>query len=337
MRGAEGDLERALELGDHALAVWVPGARPFDFVNFLHLHANAKCWVGQFERSVELSRQARAVATDVHSAESLLRGGGLEALALAGLGRHEEAIAIWDELLELARELGPNPRVVLNYSTLAYRELYDLDEARSRSEQVIELSGGMSFGMPMQFATSDLLFTRLLAGDVGGAQAAWPSLWESAAHSTGWTTWLIASRLATARAEIALHAETPETAVEWAARAIDVARRTQRRKYEARSRTILGEALGQLGRREEALAALRAAVDLTDQLIGQPGRWRAREALGRVSHLLGDDDVAAVAYAEAGDLIESFAGTLAPSRSEKFLAAPQVSEILSLAGRTPTP
>ncbi len=79
----------------------------------------------------------------------------------------EEAIAIWDELFEVARELGPNPRVVLNYSALAYRELYDLDEARSRSEQVVELSGGMSFGMPMQFARSDLLFTQLLAGDVG--------------------------------------------------------------------------------------------------------------------------------------------------------------------------
>jgi class 3 adenylate cyclase/tetratricopeptide (TPR) repeat protein len=335
MRGAEGDLDRALELGDHALEIWAPGARPFDLVNFLHLHANAKCWSGQFERSVELSRQARAIATDVHSAESLLRGGGLEALALAGLGRHEEAIAIWDELFEVARELGPNPRVVLNYSALAYRELYDLDEARNRSEQVLALSGGMTFGMPMQFARSDLLFTQLLAGDVGGAQAVWPSLWEGAADATGWTTWLIAGRLATARAEIALHAETPETAIEWARRAIEIAQRTKRRKYEARSLTIFGEAFGLLGRRDEALAALRAAVALTDDLIGQPGRWRAREALGRVSQLLGEDDTAAAAYAEAGDLIESFAGALAPPRSARFLATPAISEILSLAGRSP--
>jgi class 3 adenylate cyclase/tetratricopeptide (TPR) repeat protein len=335
MRGAEGDLERALELGDHALEIWAPGARPFDLVNFLHLHANAKCWSGQFERSVELSRQARAIATDVHSAESLLRGGGLEALALAGLGRHEEAIAIWDELFEVARELGPNPRVVLNYSALAYRELYDLDEARNRSEQVLALSGGMTFGMPMQFARSDLLFTQLLAGDVGGAQAVWPSLWEGAADATGWTTWLIAGRLATARAEIALHAETPETAIEWARRAIEIAQRTKRRKYEARSLTIFGEAFGLLGRRDEALAALRAAVALTDDLIGQPGRWRARKALGRVSQLLGEDDTAAAAYAEAGDLIESFAGALAPPRSARFLATPAISEILSLAGRSP--
>jgi class 3 adenylate cyclase/tetratricopeptide (TPR) repeat protein len=335
MRGAQGDLERALELGDHALELWVPGARPFDFTNFLHLHANLTCWTGQFDRSVELSRQTRAMATDVHSAESLLRGGGLEALALAGLGRHEEAIAIWDEFVEVGRELGATTNVVLNYSALAYRELYDLDEARRRSEQVLELSAGMTFGMPVQFARSDLLFTQLLAGDVGGAQAVWPSLWEGATRATGWTTWLIAGRLATARAEIALHAETPETAIEWARRAIEIAQRTKRRKYEARSLTIFGEALGLLGRRDEALAALRAAVALTDDLIGQPGRWRAREALGRVSHLLGEDDTAAAAYAEASELIESFAGALAPERSARFLAAPAISEILSLTGRSP--
>jgi tetratricopeptide (TPR) repeat protein len=213
--------------------------------------------------------------------------------------------------------------------------VHDLEEARQRSERALELTAGETFGMPTQFASSDLLFTQLLAGDVGGAQAVWPSLWEGVAHATGWTTWLIAGRLATARAEIALHAETSETAVEWADRAIEIARRTKRRKYEARSLTILGEALGQLGRRDEALTALRAAVALTDELIGQPGRWRAREALGRVSHLLGDDDAAAAAYAEAGDLIESFAGTLAPARSARFLAAPAISQILSLAGRTP--
>jgi class 3 adenylate cyclase/tetratricopeptide (TPR) repeat protein len=335
MRGAEGDLDRALELGDRALERWVDGTRRYELINHLHLHANLTCWIGEFDRSVALSRETRATARDVHSAESLLRGGGLEALALAGLGRHEEAVAIWEELLVNARELGRNPAVVLNYSALAYREVHDLEEARQRSERALELTADETFGMPTQFARSDLLFTQLLAGDVGGAQAVWPSLWEGAAHATGWTTWLIAGRLATARAEIALHAETPETALEWAGRAIEIARRTKRRKYEARSLAILGEALGQLGRRDEALAALRAAVALTDELIGQPGRWRAREALGRVSHLLGDDDAAAAAYAEAGDLIESFAGTLAPVRSVRFLGTPAITEILSLAGRTP--
>jgi class 3 adenylate cyclase/tetratricopeptide (TPR) repeat protein len=334
MRGAEGDLDRALGLGDRALELWVPGARPHALRQHLHLHANATCWTGQFERSVGLSRQTRALAADVQSAESLLRGGGLEALALAGLGRHEEAIAIWDGVFEIARELGQNPQVVLNYSALAYRELHDFDEARRRSEEALELSAADSFGMPKQFAGSDLLFTQLLSGDVGGAQAKWPSLWEASAKATGWTTWLIAGRLAFARAQIALLAESPEVAAEWADRARQIARRTKRRKYEALSLSTAAEALAQLRRGDEALQAARTAVKIADELIGAPGRWRAQAVLARVAYELGRDDVAAAAYEEAGKLIETFAATLAPDRARRLLAAPALSEILAPAGRT---
>jgi hypothetical protein len=61
----------------------------------------------------------------------------------------------------------------------------------------------------------------------------------------------------------------------------------------------------------------------------------AQAALGAVSYALGDDDGAAAAYTEARGLIESFAGTLAPERSPRLLAAPSIGEILSLAGRKP--
>jgi tetratricopeptide (TPR) repeat protein len=237
-------------------------------------------------------------------------------------------------MLSLARELGQGPRVLLNYSSIAYRELYALDEARRRTERALELSAGLTFGMPRQFAASDLLFTHLLTGDIGAAQAVWPEYWESAGHATGWTRWLIVGRLAVARAEIALHAESPESALEWADRALSITRGTMRRKYEARSLELLGHALGRLGRRDEAFEALRSAVDIADDLIGPPARWNARAALGAVAYALGDDDVAATAYGEAADLVQAFVPTLAPERAASVLAAQPVTEILSAAGRT---
>src|SRR4029450_7652743 len=156
------------------------------------------------------------------------------------------------------------------------------------------------------------LFTQLLTGDVGAAQASWPERWEGAEHATGWTRWLIVGRLAVARAEIALHAESPESALEWADRALSITRRTMRRKYEARSLELLGHAFGRLGRRDEALVALRSAVDVADELVGPPARWSARAALAEVAYALGDDDAAAGAYGEAADLVEAFVPTLAP-------------------------
>jgi len=332
-RGETGDLERALQIGDRALAEWVPGARQYDYTEHLHLHADTVYWVGLYERCIELSQEARVAAADVHSAEALMRGGGTEALGLAGLGRHEEAIRIWDELLVMAGELGRSVRGLLNYSSLAYREVLDLDEARRRSEEALELSRGEAFGMPLRFAHSDLLFTDLLAGDIGRAQAVWPKLWEDAGTAGGWTKWLVYTRLAVGRAEIALHAEDPESAIEWAQKSRELARGTLRRKYEARALSILGEALARAGRHEDAIRELHAAVAVSDELINPPGRWNARAALGRAAYALGDDDRAAQAYGEAAALVETFAPTLAEERARRLLRAPSISEIMSLAGR----
>jgi tetratricopeptide (TPR) repeat protein len=189
--------------------------------------------------------------------------------------------------------------------------------------------------MPMQFATSDLLFTHLLTGNVGAAQAAWPEYWAGAEHATGWTRWLIVGRLAVARAEIALHAESPEAALEWADRALSITRGTMRRKYEARALELFGHALGRLGRRDDALAALRSAVEIADDLVGAPARWSSRSALGEVAYAIGEDDTAASAYSEAADLVEAFVPTLAPERAASVLAAAPVTEILTAAGRAP--
>ena len=329
MRGDDGDLARAFELGEEACAGWTAGVRPTDYTEHLHLHADTAYWVGAYPRALELSRLTRARAEDIFRAESLLRGGGHEALTLAALGRHEEAIAIWDELFELAREFGRSRQVLLNYSSLAYRELYDLREARARSEEALELSQADSFSMPRQFAGSDLLFTDLLAGDVGAAQAVWQTRWDGIEEATAWTTWLIRGRLAVARAEIALAAETPESALEWAERSLSLARRTARRKYEARSLTLVGQSLVVLKRNSEAVAVLRDATVVADALIGPPARWQAWGALGEGAYACGDDDTAAEAFGEAWSLLSSFAATLRPERAATLLAAPQVEAIVA--------
>jgi tetratricopeptide (TPR) repeat protein len=189
----------------------------------------------------------------------------------------------------------------------------------------------MSFSMPRSFARADLVLTDLLAGDFGPAQAGFETMWRDAAHVTAWTRWLIYGRLCTARAELALITETPESAAEWAQKAIDIAVRTRRRKYEAKGRAVLGEALARLGARDEALQELEAAVAIADELVGQPPRWQAQAAMGRAAYALGDDDRAAAAYGEAGRLVDEFAGTLAPQRAAQLLKARVVEEIRSAA------
>ena len=45
-----------------------------------------------------------SIAEEVRSTESLLRSGGVVGLALIGQGRHEEAIAIFDDVITRGRE-----------------------------------------------------------------------------------------------------------------------------------------------------------------------------------------------------------------------------------------
>ena len=335
MRGAEGDLERAYELGERSLEAWVPDTRTVDLAHQLHLHTDAAYWIGHYERALELARRTSEAASDVRVAEAFLRGGGSEALSLAGLGRHEEAIAIWEELLPLADELGRTRRGILNYSSLAYRELYDLDEARRRSGEALELSPPSWFNMPRQFAGSDLMQAELLAGEPGRAETLWRQRWDEADEATGWTRWLIAGRLELARAEIELAAGNAEAALEWAGRSLATARRTHRRKYEARSLTVRGQALARLRRKDEALESLRAAVPIADALIGPPARWRARAALGQAAYALGDDATSESAWNEASSLIHEFAATLSTERRGRFMSAPQVESMLRADAGTP--
>jgi tetratricopeptide (TPR) repeat protein len=329
MRGDDGDLERSVALGDEALDRWAAGTRGYEHADHLHLQADVKYWTGDYRGAADLAVRAREAGGEVQSVHALLRGGGIDAMVSVGLGRHEEALAKLDAIMTVARELGEAGAYLPNYQSVILRELFDLRAARAANEVALEAARELTFGMPRRFALSDLLQTSLLDGDVGQAQSDWPALWEDAAVATGWTRWLILGRLAVARAEIALHAESPESAAEWAERAVQITTTTRRRKYEALARASLGHALVALGRPLDGVAQLRAAVEISDALVNPVGRWQSRAALAAELRATGDEATAASTSADARSILLEFAGTLAASRAETLLAAPQARDVLT--------
>ena len=328
MRGEDGDVVRAVALGDEALELWPAGARGYERADHMHLQASVKYWTGDYRGAAECGTRAREAGGEVQSVHALLRGGGIDAMASVGLGEHEKALATLDAMLTIAQELGRAGSYLSNYQSVIFRELGDLDAARAANEAALEAARNLSFAMPRRFALSDLLQTALLAGDVGRAQADWPALWEDASEATGWTRWLIIGRLAVARSEIALHAEPPDVAAEWATKAVDVTTRTRRRKYEVLARTHLGRALVALGRPADGVRESRSAVEIADALVNPVGRWQSRASLADVLRTTGDEEAAAVATNEARRILTDFAATLAPSRAETLLASSAAREIL---------
>ena len=315
-RGLDGDLDRALELGDRALEAWVPGVRPADLAQHESLHGLAHYWVGRYPEAADLCRRGGDGAT--------------EALALTALGRPEDAIEVGDAAIASAREAGSAmlTAYALCCSTAALRDVLDLAEARRRNEEATELFRSIGFESGVMQGEMDLLYGDLAADDVAGADRAWPGLWSRLADASGWERWLAPGRLSVAHAEIAARRERWEAAVDAALEAIEIARRIGRVKYDVSARMVLGTVQLELGKVSDAVRALRTAADDADRLGHPPTRWRAHAALARALDAAGDDDGATAALRRTEELVTGYASTLTPDHRDALLASPAVGDAL---------
>jgi class 3 adenylate cyclase/tetratricopeptide (TPR) repeat protein len=335
MRGEEGDLDRAIELQDRALEMWVPGTRQLELAEQYHMHADNFYWTGDYPRALEYSRlSASTGGLDPLSAEYVLRGAGMEGLILAGMGRYEEALTVAEGAIATARRMGRGDNVVTNYSTMTLRDIFWLDEALERSSLVADRLGPSDFDMPWMNARADVICADLLLERADAVERAWPAAWDDALACKGWERWLITGRLASARADADLEAGRHDDAVTWARRSLEMARSVKRRKYEIASLITLGAALSAQGQHEAALDPLQEAGRLADGPGGSPLlRWRSRATLGIASKqraetaAQGEDELRT-----AASIIREVASGLAPERAGRYLAAPQVARVVDAAG-----
>jgi class 3 adenylate cyclase/tetratricopeptide (TPR) repeat protein len=333
MSGGRGDLERAIELQEESIRTWVPDTRPLDLAEVLHLTSDSHYWVGNYARSLEHAQAARDMGgLDPRSDESQVRGAGQRGLALASMGRYEEALEASDAAIAVAKRIGRAPDVVLNYSTMILRDIFWLDEAAERSRTVADRLGPSDFNMPWINARADAINADLFAGDLTAIDRDWPSAWEDALDCHAWERWLITGRLAWVRAEAERMRGRADDAMTWAERALEIAQTSGRRKYETAGRTTLGAALVDRGDREAGLAQLLLAIEGADRLGSPLQRWRSRAAAAHAELVSADTGAAGETHLrEAAAIIREVADSLAPERAERYLAAPEVATVLESA------
>jgi tetratricopeptide (TPR) repeat protein len=265
---------------------------------------------------------------DPYSAEFLLRGAGMEGLALAGQGRYEEALTAVETAIAIARSMGRPANVVTNYSTGPLRDIFAMDEAHARSTVIADRLGPSDFNMPWLNARADVIAADLLRGELGRVEVAMPGAWEDSVNSSAWERWLVSGRLCAIRAELALGMRRIDDALTWARRALEMARSTGRTKYEVISSITIGSALTMSGLAEDARTELRAAVPEADALGSPLYRWQARAALADAIRQLEGVDAADACIADAAAIIREVVAGLAPERGAGYVAAPQVAAVL---------
>jgi tetratricopeptide (TPR) repeat protein len=328
-----GHLDEAVALGEQAVDSWQPGADAAEFAILLGFLGTFQYHVGGYERAVEVSQRGYDVGMEVHEIQGMMLCGGDLGLALTGLGRHEEALRVFESVVAQGRELELVPTFTsrtMNMQAGALRELFDLEAARRLNEEAIELAERSAFTYGEVQGKIDLLVTDLAEGDVGRAETAWPLLWETTQAAKGLHRWLMAGRLKAARAEISLAVGDAPTAAAAASEAITHAQKNGRLKYDVISRAVLGAALLEMGRHPEAVIELRRALIGAERLAHPPSVWRTLSLLGHALLAQGDDDGAAKAFGRAQEIIKGFAATLSEARRVPFLAAPPIAEILAV-------
>ena len=330
----DGSIDEAVEMNERALARWRPGRRPREFAE-AHLWSSIQYyWRGDYERVLAPARRGAELGEDAAYVEAMISGPAHLGLGLAGVGRHEEALATFEQAVTQGAMFEVEPRFTSRATAMwagVLRELFEIEEARRLNEHAIALGEEARFPGSQVSGKIDLLLLDVIAGEVGRAESAWPSLWEAAAQTKGWHQWLWTTRLLHAKAEIALGAGRAEQALDAALEALATAERYRRRKYVQASRLSLGRALHNLGRVEEALAELGRALPGAQELAHPPTIWSTAVALARVRADADDDDGADEAHGLARRALDQFAAGLSETRRERFLASPYLEAEITLA------
>jgi class 3 adenylate cyclase/tetratricopeptide (TPR) repeat protein len=332
--GMDGDLEEALTLAEDAFAAWERDSRLTDRAEALDWYSLHQYWLGRYESAIAAAQEAIEVGSGVYSVPGLVNGHANLALALTGIGRHEEALALFERGAAHGRELELQPRFTSRIKNMwagTLRELYALDEARELNGEAVEQSASAAFPGGVVSGRIDIVNLDLLAGDVGRAEAALPELFEAAAATKGWHQWLWMTRLGVAEAAVQLASGKAEAAVETARSACERAQRYGRPKYEVAARVALASALLELGRGETACDVLVQALADAERLKHPPSLWQSAATLARALSAVGRDAEAERAFAKARETLDSFGAGLSDERRGRFLAAPQVADVLAVA------
>ncbi len=327
VEGMEGRPQELITQGSRALDVWEPDRFVPERAYHMELVGLAQTWVGDYRSAERMLAQSFEAAESCHSVEAMIRAGASRGLALAGLGRHEEALHQLEAVVARGRELELVPRFTgraLNMMSMVLRELLDLDSAERCNDEALELGRHADFLLVQVQAGIDVLFIQLLRGDPSSARRRLPDLWEQTERAHGFHQWLMSGRLLVAEGEIAIAEQRWADALTAASRALDAARSTTRTKHEIAALRAHAAAHAAVGDRQDATATAQQAMDLAIVDAHPPTTWWTAAAAADIFAAADLHERAVQASDLARTTAHDFAASLSAHHRATFLSHPAV-------------
>jgi class 3 adenylate cyclase/tetratricopeptide (TPR) repeat protein len=231
-------------------------------------------WLGNFDDAITHTRRALELARKSNDIATIASALGSLCLALTGKGCYGEALQVFAEARQFTREYGTGERLARATSMCGglHLEVFDFARAEALAEEAREISRSLNWPLATASAGIDLLLNFARRGEVGRCEPLLPEVAEAVVKAQGVHGWNWRLRLAEARAEIALARGEWEEAMRWVDDAIAQSVLRGRVKYQAAGLETRAKALVALGRKHEAIASLRSAVELA-RPVGDPAMF----------------------------------------------------------------
>ena len=269
-------------------------------------------WQGNYGTSILKANDAVAIARQHNLLFPLLNCLWSLGLPLVAKGDYDAAMAAFSEALSLAEKFGAEifRNRILNSLGWLYAECGDLPQAIEFNTRASDFSS--SRGDPECIANSELnLGDAFLAqGDLVTAKDFFEKTQRlvKKPSTSDWMRWRYSQHLFAGLAELALKSDEPKQAETFCNQCLDLATRSDSKKYLVRGWRIKAEIAVARMQWADAETALVKALHLAEA-IGNPTQlWKTRVALGQLAHKTKQNNEAEQHYRAAQRIIEQMTG-----------------------------
>lgn len=274
-------------------------------------------WTGAFREAADLTAEGVRLAREHHLLFPLLRNLWAHGAILTGMGDYDGALAMLEEGLALAEKVGDEAYIPRYVNTLGwlYLECEDLNRALELSGTAAQSARDWHHAVGVEmtaYAEINRGDAFMAKGDLLLAQEVLDEVHHIVHNPVThpWMKWRYATHCFVSLGEFWLARGDPAKARDFADQALEIATRTNSRKYLVRTWRLRGETA--LARRQwnDAEEALRRAVSVAEAISNPPQLWKTYAALGRLHAETNKPDHARQAYRAARVVIDQIRGTL---------------------------
>ena len=330
-----GQLDQAKAEFDQALAISRSGGDAFYQSYTLAFTGQSKNWEGEYAEAARLQAEGLAIARAHNLVVPLLAGLFANGLALTGKGDYDEALARFEEGLVLSEKVGDEifrHRLLNSFGWLLI-ECGDLERAIDLNRRGAEGARKRDDHETIANAELNLGDIFLVQGDLTLAQEFLDGVYRLAHNpaTNEWMKWRYSTHLFASLGELWLARGEPAKAGEFADQCLEIATRTNSRKYVVKGWRLLGEIARTRRQWDEAEAWLRQALALA-QAVGNPTQlWKTHLAYGHFYTATRKPEMAQQAYGAAREVIERVKGSLRdPGLRASLEGSPLIQHIYDL-------